>query len=79
MKKYDKDFKLGVLEYVHCHKELTVYECSQHFGMGYSTLTRWLRQERSEKTAEFIRLRHELKEARKTLKVLKDAYNFLGS
>ena len=62
LKKYDKEFKLGVLDYVHRHRELTIYECSQHFGVGYSTLSRWLRQERSDKVAECNRLQQELQE-----------------
>ncbi|WP_173442965.1 helix-turn-helix domain-containing protein [Selenomonas ruminantium] len=79
MKKYDKEFKLGVLDYVHRHRELTIYECSQHFGVGYSTLSRWLRQERSDKVAECNRLQQELQEARKTLKVLQDAFELIDS
>jgi transposase-like protein len=93
MKRYDKQFRLSVLDYVHKHKELTVYECSRVFGMGYSTLNRWLREERGEKAEptkeqpmlfndddrkEIVKLQQELHEARKTLKVLKDAFELLG-
>ena len=93
MKKYDKQFRRSVLEYVHKHEELTVYECSRVFGMGYSTLNKWLRQERMAKVEsekmqpilfndddrkEIVKLQHELHEARKTLKVLKDAFELLG-
>ena len=93
MRRYDDKFKRGVLEYVHKHKELTVYECSKVFGMGYSTLNKWLRAERNAKLAdegrqraltygngqdEVARLQQELQEAKKTLKVLKDAFELLG-
>lgn len=93
MKRYDEKFKLSVLDYVHKHKELTVYECSRVFGMGYSTLNKWLRQERLAKGVvekkgqrllqanemeEIIKLQNELREARKTLKVLKEAFELLG-
>jgi len=93
MKKYDKQFRRSVLDYVHKHEELTVYECSRVFGMGYSTLNKWLRQERMAKVEaekmqpilfndddrkEIVKLQHELHEARKTLKVLKDAFELLG-
>ena len=93
MKRYDEKFKLSVLDYVHKHKELTVYECSRVFGMGYSTLNKWLRQERLDKgmdenrgqrllqtneLEEIVKLQNELREARKTLKVLKDAFELLG-
>lgn len=93
MRKYDKQFRQSVLDYVHKHEELTVYECSKVFGMGYSTLNRWLREERGEKVEstkeqpmlfndddrkEIVKLQQELHEARKTLKVLKDAFELLG-
>ena len=93
MKRYDEKFKLSALDYVHKHKELTVYECSRVFGMGYSTLNKWLRQERLNKDVvekteqrllqakeleEIIKLQNELREARKTLKVLKEAFELLG-
>lgn len=77
MKKYDEQFKLSVLAYVHQHEELTIYECSQRFCMGYSTLSRWLRREQIDKSKEIVRLQTELQEAKKTLKVLKDAYELL--
>ena len=46
MRRYDNQFKLSVLDYVHKHQELTVYECSRVFGIGYSTLNKWLRIEK---------------------------------
>ena len=78
MKKYNEQFKFGVLEYVHKHEELTIYECSQKFDMSYSTLCRWLRRERFDKSKELVRVQEELREAKKTLKVLKEAYELLG-
>lgn len=95
MRRYDNQFKLSVLDYVHKHQELTVYECSRVFGVGYSTLNKWLRiEKRSQLNAddalkkrdhepidnhkEVVRLQQELHEARKTLKVLKDAFELLG-
>ena len=93
MRRYDNQFKLSVLDYVHKHKELTVYECSRVFGIGYSTLNTWLRKERANKVEiakdsamlvqadelnEIAKLQEELREARKTLKVLKEAFELLG-
>lgn len=93
MRRYDDKFKRGVLEYVHKHKELTVYECSKVFGMGYSTLNKWLRAERAYQLVddggqralphgndqeEVARLQQELQEAKKTLKVLREAFELLG-
>ena len=88
MRKYDKQFKASVMEYVYRHKDLTVYECSKVFGVGYSTLAKWLHQERLsqsseanislEQQKEILRLQQELKETQKTLKVLKEAFSLLG-
>ena len=95
MRKYDNQFKCSVLEYVHNHKDLTVYECSRVFGVGYSTLNKWLRLEKTNKinieiksngnicnleseNQELARLKQELHDAKKTLKVLKEAFELLG-
>ena len=95
MRRYDNQFKLSVLDYVHKHQELTVYECSRVFGIGYSTLNKWLRienlnqihaddtlkksdHESIDNHKEVVRLQQELHEARKTLKVLKNAFELLG-
>lgn len=89
MRRYDEQFKRGVLEYVRSHKNLTVYECAKIFGMGYSTLNKWLRQERlngtkedseyrGDEKKEIVKLQRELQDAKRTLKVLKDAFELLG-
>ena len=42
-KQYDKQFKLDAVQYYFDHKELGVRACAQNIGVGYSTLTRWLK------------------------------------
>ena len=42
-KQHDKQFKLDAVQYYFDHKELGVRGCAQNLGVGYSTLTKWLR------------------------------------
>lgn len=42
-KPHDKQFKLDVVQYYQEHKELGVRGCAENLGIGYSTLTKWLK------------------------------------
>ena len=42
-KQHDKQFKLDAVQYYFDHKELGVRGCAQNLGVGYSTLTKWLK------------------------------------
>ena len=42
-KQHDKQFKLDAVQYYLDHKELGVRGCAQNLGIGYSTLTKWLK------------------------------------
>lgn len=42
-KQHDKQFKLDAVQYCFDHKELGVRGCAQNLGVGYSTLTKWLK------------------------------------
>ena len=39
----DKQFKLDAVQYYLDHKDLGVRGCAENLGVGYSTLTRWLK------------------------------------
>ena len=82
-KQHDKQFKLDAVQYYQDHKDL---------GIGYSTLTKWLKDFResgdipvrgsgnyaSDEQKEIARLRRELRDAQDALDVLKKAINILG-
>ena len=42
-KQHDKQFKLDAVQYYQDHKELGVRGCAENLGIGYSTLTKWLK------------------------------------
>ena len=44
-KQHDKQFKLDAVQYYQDHKDLGVRGCAENLGIGYSTLTKWLRKE----------------------------------
>ena len=46
-KQHDKQFKLDAVQYYFDHKELGVRGCAQNLGVGYSTLTKWLKDFRA--------------------------------
>ena len=50
-KQHDKQFKLDAVQYYFDHKELGVRGCAQNPGVGYSTLTKWLKDFREAPTA----------------------------
>ena len=42
-KQHDKQFKLDAVQYYENHKDLGVRGCAENLGIGYSTLTKWLK------------------------------------
>ena len=42
-KQHDKQFKLDAVQYYQDHKNLGVRGCAENLGIGYSTLTKWLK------------------------------------
>ena len=91
-KQHDKQFKLDAVQYYFDHKELGVRGCAQNLGVGYSTLTKWLKDFResgdipvrgsgnyaSDEQKEIARLNRELRDAQDALDVLKKAISILG-
>ena len=91
-KQHDKQFKLDAVQYYQDHKDLGVRGCAENLGIGYSTLTKWLKDFResgdipvrgsgnyaSDEQKEIARLRRELRDAQDALDVLKKAINILG-
>ena len=73
-KQHDKQFKLDAVQYYQDHKDLGVRGCAENLGIGYSTLTKWLKDFResgdipvrgsgnyaSDEQKEIARLRREL-------------------
>lgn len=45
-KQHDKQFKLDAVQYYLDHKELGVRGAAENLGVGYSTLTKWLKEYR---------------------------------
>lgn len=91
-KQHDKQFKLDAVRYYLDYKELGVRGCAQNLGVGYSTLTKWLKYFResgdipvrgsgnyaSDEQKEMARLKRELRGAQDALDVLKKAISILG-
>ena len=89
---HDKQFKLDAIQYYQDHKDLGVRGCAENLGIGYSTLTKWLKDFResgdilargsgnyaSDEQKEIARFRRELRDAQDALDVLKKAINILG-
>ena len=83
---HDKQFKLDAIRYYQDHKDLGVRGCAENLGIGYSTLTKWLKDFResgdipvrgsgnyaSDEQKEIARLRRELRDAQDALDVLKN-------
>ena len=42
-KQHDKQFKLDAIQYYEDHKDLGVRGCAENLGIGYRTLTKWLK------------------------------------
>ena len=91
-KQHDKQFKIDAIQHYQDHKDLGVRGCAENLGIGYSTLTKWLKDFResgdipvrgsgnyaSDEQKEIARLRRELRDAQDALDVLKKAINILG-
>ena len=43
VKQHDKQFKLDAVQYYQDHKDLGVRGCAENLGIGYSTLTKCLK------------------------------------
>ncbi len=92
-KLHDRQFKLEAIQYYQEHKELGVRGCAENFDIGYSTLTKWLKDFResgdtdipdsesdsSDEQREIARLKRELREAQEAIEVLKKAIRILGT
>ncbi len=90
---HDKQFKLDAAKYYEAHKELGVRGCANNLGVGYSTLTKWLKEFResgdieargsgnytSDEQKEIARLKRELRDTKDALDVLKKAIGILGN
>ena len=88
----DKQFKLDAVQYYLDHKDLGVRGCAENLDVGYSTLSRWLKNFResgdipvrrsgnyaSDEQKEIARLKRELRDAQDAFDVLKKAINILG-
>ena len=91
-KPHDKQFKLDAVQYYQDPQELGVRGCAENLGVGYSTLTKWLKDFResgdipvrgsgthsSDEQKEIARLKRELRNAQDALDVLKKAISILG-
>lgn len=91
-KQHDKQFKLDAVQYYQDHKDLGVRGCAENLGIGYSTLTKWLKDFResgdipvrgsgnysSDEQKEIARLRRELRDAQDALDVLKKSNQHSG-
>ena len=91
-KQHDKQFKLDAIQYYQDHKDLGVRGCAENLGIGYSTLTKWLKDFResgdipvrgsgnyaSDEQKEIARLRRELRDAQDALDVLKKSNQHSG-
>ncbi len=87
-KQHDKQFKLDAIQYYEDHKDLGVRGCAKNLGIGYSTLTKWLKDFResgdipargsgnyaSDEQKEIARLRRELRDAQDALDVSRSGY-----
>lgn len=89
---HDKQFKLDAIQYYQDQKELGVRGCAENLGIGYSTLTKWLKEFREsgdipvrgsgnyslDGQKEIARLKRELRDAQDALDVLKKAISIQG-
>ena len=90
--KYSQEFKEDAVRYQLEHSDIALRKCAENLGIGYSTLTKWLKDFResgdipvrgsgnyaSDEQKEIARLRRELRDAKDALDVLKKAINILG-
>ena len=90
---HDQTFKENAVNYYEEHKDLGIRGCATNLGVGYSTLSKWVRQKKkagavevrgsgnyaSDEQKEIARLKRELRDAKDALDVLKKAINILGA
>ena len=90
---HDKVFKENAVQYYEEHKGLGVRGCAKNLGVGYSTLSKWVRQMKktgtvevrgsgnyaSDEQKEITRLKREFHDAKDALDVLKKAISILGA
>lgn len=92
-KQYDQKFKEEAVRYYLDHKDLGLRGCAENLDVGYSTLSRWVRDYRanngtvptrgsgnyaSDVEKENARLQRELRDVKDALDVLKKAISILG-
>ena len=87
-----QQFKQDAVTYYQEHKELGVRGCASNLGVGYSTLTKWIKELRESGTLSFrgsgnydsddkkeiARLKRELRDTQDALDVLKKAIGIVG-
>jgi transposase len=92
-KQHDKQFKNDAVQYYQNHKELGVHGCAENLGIGYSTLTKWMKDFRengdipvrgsgnysSDEQKEIAHLKRELRDTKDALDVLKKTISILGN
>ena len=91
-KQHDKQFKEDSVRYYMDHKELEIRGCALNLDIGASTLSKWIRDCKSEngiqvwgsgnyssdEQKEIARLNRELRNTKDALDVLKKAIGILG-
>lgn len=89
---HNKQFKEDAIHYYFDHKDLGIKGCANNLGIGYSTLTKWLKEYRennevtfrgsgnygSDEQKEIARLKRKLRDTQDALDVLKKAIGILG-
>ena len=89
---HNKQFKLDAVQYYLGHKDLGMRGCAENLGIGYSTLSKWMRDYRengdigvcgsgnysSDEQKEIAHLKRELRDTQDALDVLKKAISILG-
>ena len=92
-KQHDKQFKEDAVKYYIDHKELALTGCAKNLGIGGSTLSKWLRESNeesgiqvrgsgnysSDEQKEIASLKHELRNTKDALDILKKAISILGN
>ena len=91
-KQHTKQFKQDAVQYYMEHKELGIRGCANNLGIGYSTLTKWMKELNqsgeisargsgnysSDEQKEIAQLKRELRDTQDALDVLKKAISILG-
>ena len=94
-KQFTEEQQQEALQYVADHPNLTIRQCAENLGMGYSTLQRFKSKAvnssdgkpkftgsghySNEYEKENARLQRELRDAQEALKILKKAISILGN